>query len=88
LPQPEPTVAPVAQVTATNASPPTLVPREKAHGNFRLNGIIYTVARPVAIVNGQTVCVGDQVGGATIVGIDQTQVTLQTKGLRITLVLE
>jgi sRNA-binding carbon storage regulator CsrA len=52
-----------------------------------LNGIIYTVARPVAIVNGQTVYVGDHVSGATVTAIDQNQVTLQIDGKRKTCVL-
>ena len=47
LPEPEPTVATAPQVTATNAPPPTPAPQEKARPEFRLSGIIYTVARPV-----------------------------------------
>ena len=88
VPKSEPTVATALQVVATNAPPPTLAPQEKAWPNFRLNGIIYTVARPVAIVNGQTVSVGDKVSGATVVGIDRTQVTLQLNGQRKTCSLE
>jgi putative nucleotidyltransferase with HDIG domain len=87
VPKSEPTVATAPQVTAANAPPPTLAPEAKAQPEFRLNGIIYTVARPVAIVNGQTVCVGDKVSGATVVGIDQTHVTLQINGQRKTCVL-
>jgi HD-like signal output (HDOD) protein len=82
LPEPEPTVATAPEVTATNAPPPTPAPQEKAQPEFRLNGIIYTVTRPAAIVNGQTVYVGDRVSGATVVGIDRTQVTLQINGQR------
>jgi hypothetical protein len=85
-PEPEPTVATAAQVTATNAPSPTLAPEEKAQSNFRLSGIIYTVARPAAILNGQTVYVGDWVNGATVVDIDRTQVTLQINGRRKTCV--
>jgi hypothetical protein len=88
LPEPEPTVATAPQVTPTNAPPPTLAPQEKAWPSFRLNGIIYTVTRPVAIMNGQTVYVGDRVSGATVVDIDRTQVTLQINGQRKTFVLE
>jgi type II secretory pathway component PulC len=69
-------------MTAKIAPPPTLAPQEKARPNFRLNGIIYTIPRPLAIVNGQTVYVGDQLGGATVVGIDRTEVTLQINGQR------
>jgi type II secretory pathway component PulC len=88
LPEPEPPVATAPQVTATNAPPPTPAPQQKARPNFRLSGIIYTVARPVAIVNGQTVFVGDHVSGATVVSIDPTHVTLQINGQRKTYVLE
>jgi HD-like signal output (HDOD) protein len=87
LPEPEPAVATAPEVTATNAPPPTPAPQEKAQPEFRLNGIIYTVTRPAAIVNGQTVYVGDWVSGATVVGIDRTQVTLQINGQRKTCVL-
>jgi putative nucleotidyltransferase with HDIG domain len=81
-PEPEPTVATAVQVTATNPPPPTLTPEEKDQPDFRLSGIIYTVARPAAILNRQTVYVGDWVNGATVVGIDRTQVTLQINGRR------
>jgi hypothetical protein len=88
LPAPEPIVATAPQVAATNAPPPTPAPQEKAQPEFRVNGIIYTVARPAAIVNGQTVYVGDWVSGATVVGIDRTQVTLQINGQRKACVLQ
>jgi hypothetical protein len=78
-------VATAAQLTATNAPPPTLATEEKAWPDFRLNGIIFTVARPAAIVNGQTVYVGDRVSGATVAAIDRTYVTLQINGRRIDL---
>ena len=81
--------APAApQVTATNAPQPTPAPQEKAQPEFRLSAIIYTVARPSAIVNRETVHVGDHVSGATVVAIDRTQVTLQINGQRKTCVLE
>ena len=67
---------------------PTPAPREKGQPEFRLSGIIYTVGRPSAIVNRETVYVGDQVSGATVVGIDQTHVTLLINGQRKTFVLE
>ncbi len=85
-PEPTPAVAP-SQVTVTNVGPVSSVPEQQALPVFRLNGIIYTVRRPSAILNGQTVCVGDQVSGATVVGIDRTRVTLQINGQRKTCVL-
>jgi hypothetical protein len=35
-------------------------------------------------VNGQTVSIGDQVDGATVVGIERTTVTLEINGQRKT----
>jgi len=84
VPESGPTVATAPQqVTATNAPAPTLATEEKAWPDFRLNGIIYRAARPVAIVNGQTVYVGDRVSGATVAAIDRTHVTLQISGRKI-----
>jgi hypothetical protein len=78
LPEPGPTVAAAPQAAAKAAPAPA--PDAKKQPDFRLSGIIYTVARPAAIVNGQTVFVGDWVNGATVVSIDRTQVTLQING--------
>jgi hypothetical protein len=64
-----------------------LPPKESALPDFRLSGIIYTVARPSAILNSETVYVGDQVSGATVISIRQTDVTLQLNGLRRTYTL-
>ncbi len=86
-PEPEPTVATAPQVTVTNAPPPTPAPPVMAQPEFRLSGIIYSVAQPSAIVNRQTVYVGDRVSGATVVGIDPTRVTLLINGQRRTLIL-
>jgi len=86
-PAPEPTTAIASQAALTNAAPPSLPPKESPLPDFRLNGIIYTVGRPSAILNGQTVYVGDQVSGATVLSIRQTDVTLQINGLRKTYTL-
>jgi HD-like signal output (HDOD) protein/ActR/RegA family two-component response regulator len=86
-PAPEPSPAIASQATVTNIPPASLPPKESALPDFRLNGIIYTVARPSAILNGETVYVGDQVSGATVVSIRQTDVTLQINGLRRTYTL-
>jgi hypothetical protein len=83
-PAPEPTPVVVSQASLTNVQPPSLAPKENARPDFRLNGIIYTVARPFAIVNGKTVYVGDQVSGATVISIRPTDVTLQVNGVRRT----
>jgi MSHA biogenesis protein MshK len=63
------------------------VPQPKPQPKFRLSAIIYTAVRPSAIVNGQTVNLGDYVDGATVVGITPTTVTLELNGHRKTYVL-
>jgi HD-like signal output (HDOD) protein len=85
-PAPEPTPAIAAQETVTNV-PPSLPPKQSALPDFKINGIIYSVARPSAILNGETVYVGDQVNGATVISIGQRNVTLQINGLRKTYTL-
>jgi hypothetical protein len=80
----EPATAPASQVTAqetvTNAPSASLPAKEIPPPDFRLSGIIYSVGRPSAIVNGETVYVGDEVNGATIIKIRQTTVTLRING--------
>src|SRR5207244_674714 len=61
VPGPEPTRAIAAQATVPNVPPPSLASKKQALPDFRLNGIIYTVLHPSAIVNGATVYAGDQV---------------------------
>jgi len=48
--------------------------------NLKLQGIIYIPSRPQAMINGQTVTVGDEVGGARIARITPTGVELHYKG--------
>ena len=86
-PAPEPTPAIASQAVVTNVPPPSLPPKESAPPDFRLNGIIYSVTRPSAILNGTTVYVGDQLSGATVISIRQNDVTLQINGLRKTYAL-
>jgi hypothetical protein len=83
-PQPQPATAKVVQGSPTNAPTVSLPPKENAAPEFRLSGIIYTVARPSAIVNGKTVYVGEEIDGATVISIRQTAVTLQVAGKRRT----
>lgn len=77
-PQPEAATSPASQPTES------LPLKEAAAPEFRLNGIIYTVGRPSAIVNGKTVFVGEHINGATVISISQTAVTLQIDGERRT----
>jgi HD-like signal output (HDOD) protein len=83
LPAPEPAGTPASAPAASNAPLPSAATQEKPLPEFRVSAIIYT-ARPAAIVNGETVNVGDQVDGATVVGIGRTTVSLQINGQRKT----
>jgi len=85
--EPTPAIASQEAVSVTNVPPPSLPPKENAPPEFRLNGIIFSHARPSAILNGQTVYVGDEVNGATVISIRQSDVTFQINGLRKTLSL-
>ena len=81
----EPVAATAAsKTTVTNVQPPSVPPKKKAQPEFRLSGIIYAGLNPSAIVNGRTVSLGDQVDGATVVGIERTTVTLKINGQRRT----
>jgi HD-like signal output (HDOD) protein/CheY-like chemotaxis protein len=73
----------VSHETADPVMPPSAPPAPE----FRLSGIFYTPPRPSAILNGETVFVGDQVNGARVLTIGQTAVTLQVDGQRKTLTL-
>ena len=80
LPAREPVVASAPSATANNVPSPSVAPKPE----FRLSGIFYSSAQPAAIVNGQTVNVGDEVNGAIVVSIERTIVTLQINGQRKT----
>lgn len=86
-PESEPATEIVSQASPTNAAVASVPPKENAPSDFRLNGIIYTVGRSSAIVNGKTVYVGEQVNGATVVSIRQNDVTLLINDQRKTYTL-
>ncbi|HWX18416.1 MAG TPA: HDOD domain-containing protein [Candidatus Binatia bacterium] len=86
-PAPEPTAVVAPPATVTNVPPPTVAPKEPPPPEFRLTGIIYTVGRPCAIMNGKTVYVGDHIDGATVISIGRTNVTLHKNGQRKTYAL-
>ena len=83
-PASEPTVAAVPAPAVTNVSLASVVPQQKAQPEFRLQGIIFSSVRPSAMINGQTVNVGDPIDSATVVAISRTTVTLQINGQRKT----
>ncbi len=53
--------------------------------SWNLGGIIYNASAPLAIINNRTVGIGDVIGGATVVNIDKTKVTLDHNGSAVTL---
>ena len=61
----------------TNPPPAAVVP-PKPPGP-KLQGILYTVIRPCAIISGKTVFVGDSVGKLRVVAISKHSVTLQNE---------
>jgi len=52
-------------------------PRNDPKGPLRIQGIFYRENSPAAIINGQTVVVGDRVGAARVVAIERQSVTLE-----------
>jgi len=86
MPKPAPVAAPASapQASITQVPSPAAgsTPQAAVLPGFKLNGVIYSVTRPAAIVNGQTVYVGSHVNGATVLGIGQNQVTLEINGQR------
>ena len=61
---------------------------QDASPEYKLNGIIYTVPKPSAIMNGAIVHVGDKLNGATVVSIRPNEVRLQIKGKLTTFALK
>ena len=59
---------------------------EEAHG-LHLSGILWDPAKPLAIINGQTVQVGDQLGEYRVLSIDRETVTLSNGTATTTLYL-
>ena len=54
---------------------------------FKINALIVSDERRLAIVNGRRVHIGDAIGGATVVGITKHELTLDIGGERRTLTL-
>jgi hypothetical protein len=52
---------------------------------WRLSGILFNQTYPLAIIDGKSVGVGDQIKGATVISIDRKRVTLDHRGKQYTL---
>jgi hypothetical protein len=84
IPAPPPVDAvPVMPATVTNALPPPASNTNPPPATVvaeplpKVQGIIFNAARPLAIVNGQTVNIGDRVGDFQVKQILQTSVLFQ-----------
>lgn len=55
---------------------------------YRLQGIIYDQERPIALINGKRVAIGDNIQGARLVNISDDNVELETEQGSIYLTLE
>lgn len=75
------TPASVAEMASDPMRPDDLrVQSPAASPVFRVNAIIVSAERRIAIVNGRRVRVGDSVGDATVVAISKTEVVLDIDG--------
>ena len=52
---------------------------------WRLSGIVYNSFKPLAIINGKSVAVGDKLGNASILEIKKESVVMEQSGTRVTL---
>ena len=87
-PKPEPVlVAKAVSATTVTTNAPLVAAEKKVFTkpSLHLSGIFYTASKRAAIVNGQTVFVGEVVDGAMVVSINQNSVTLALNGKHIIL---
>ena len=64
---------------ATNSAPKAPAPQPKA-APLRLQAIVFNPSRPSALISGKTVFLGDKLGDARVVAIDQDSATLVGAG--------
>lgn len=78
------TPAPATQAKTAPAiptgTPPAMKPPANPLDTVKVQGIFYRSANPVALINNQTVAVGDQVNGIQVIAMDQSSVTLSFGG--------
>ena len=56
-----------------------------SEGPMVLEGVVWDVESPKAIVSGKVVTVGSKIAGAEVIGIDKTGVRMRTSGREFTL---
>ncbi|HEC69150.1 MAG TPA: hypothetical protein ENI31_02540 [Candidatus Omnitrophica bacterium] len=64
----------------------TSLPQKKPQ--FILSGIIYSKDSPLAIINGQTLKIGEEIEGAKILDIKENKVIIGKNSKKITLILK
>jgi len=82
--------AAAAQGLSDPMRPPSAMPEERARMEVRasrLQSVLISPGRKLAVIDGQTVSLGGRVGDATLVAIAPAQVVLQTGGTYQTLKL-
>jgi len=69
-----------AATGATNTVGPLTQPPSAQAAPLKLQGIFFHPTRPAAMISGNTVYIGDQVGNLRVVAIDQQSATLEAGG--------
>ena len=77
----------VALEASRNTSPVSSGLSEATLSELKLQGIFYRAANASALIDGQTVFVGDEIEGAKVTAIDRRSVKLERKGRPIVLKL-
>jgi len=60
---------------------------QQAQPVFKVNAIIVSSKRQIAIINGKRVGVGEQINGATVISIEKRELVLDVGGRKIVLQL-
>jgi len=71
---------PAAVAVPAPAPPPAKPVAEKWPAELKVKGIFYNAANPRALINGNTVGVGEQIEGISITKIEQDRVTIEWHG--------
>jgi len=60
------------------------VPQTSSAPRYKVDAIFISAKRSIAVLNGERVRVGDQVGAATVIAIEKSQLILNINGKQIT----
>ena len=74
--------APPASVAPILIPAPASPPPPSAFSQIRVQGILYQASHPLAIINGQTLGIGDRINDVQVLAIDPHSVTLEQNGER------